>query len=364
MAGWSTSSPADSDFQKDFPLVNRTDKATLQTQLQVEHDVLTAGGAEATLGRHKFPRGATGSRPASPATGSIYFNTTIGAQEIYDGSNWQLAQTQIVIELTNKTGGALVAGDVVALKQSTDASAVELKDTVSSESMFVVALDSISNNASGRFAIGGRVTVRNQGAVTQGNFVRKSATTLAIEDTGTACNGSNDVPVGTIGIALAAAGGTGTLVIYKFPNPYISPFDITADQTSVGSLTLAAGKRIVPAAVSGSPAAGALYSDNVPKAWVQFNGTGSIAITDSFNVSGLVDNGTGDYTITIDTDFATANYVALGGMRVLASTVECFSRDTTVAKAAGSCRMKNARTDLPLTLVDADELFAFFIGKQ
>lgn len=44
------------------------------------------------------------------------------------------------------------------------------------------------------------------------------------------------------------------------------------------------------------------------KGWVNFTGTGTIAITDSFNVSGLVDNGTGDYTVTWDTDFASVNY--------------------------------------------------------
>ena len=36
------------------------------------------------------------------------------------------------------------------------------------------------------------------------------------------------------------------------------------------------------------------------KAWVLFNGTGTIASTDSFNISGLTDNGTGNYTIVID----------------------------------------------------------------
>ena len=32
------------------------------------------------------------------------------------------------------------------------------------------------------------------------------------------------------------------------------------------------------------------------KGWIDFNGTGTIAINDSYNVSGIVDNGTGDYT--------------------------------------------------------------------
>jgi len=34
------------------------------------------------------------------------------------------------------------------------------------------------------------------------------------------------------------------------------------------------------------------------KAWVNFNGTGTAAISDSLNMSSLTDNGTGDYTLT------------------------------------------------------------------
>lgn len=48
------------------------------------------------------------------------------------------------------------------------------------------------------------------------------------------------------------------------------------------------------------------------QAWINFNGTGTIAINDSFNVSGITDNGTGDYTITWDVDFADANYAVSG----------------------------------------------------
>jgi hypothetical protein len=38
-------------------------------------------------------------------------------------------------------------------------------------------------------------------------------------------------------------------------------------------------------------------SKQVCKAWVNFNGTGTVAIRDSFNVSSITDNGTGDYTV-------------------------------------------------------------------
>ena len=44
------------------------------------------------------------------------------------------------------------------------------------------------------------------------------------------------------------------------------------------------------------------------KAWVNFNGTGTVAIRASGNVSSITDNGTGDYTINITTAFSDANY--------------------------------------------------------
>lgn len=47
------------------------------------------------------------------------------------------------------------------------------------------------------------------------------------------------------------------------------------------------------------------------KAWVNFNGTGTVAIRDSFNVSSITDNGTGAYTVNFSTAMANANYVAV-----------------------------------------------------
>ena len=47
------------------------------------------------------------------------------------------------------------------------------------------------------------------------------------------------------------------------------------------------------------------------KAWVNFNGEGTIAIRDSFNVSSITDEGVGVYTVNIDTDMANVNYCAV-----------------------------------------------------
>jgi hypothetical protein len=48
------------------------------------------------------------------------------------------------------------------------------------------------------------------------------------------------------------------------------------------------------------------------KAWVNFNGTGTVAIRASFNVSSITDNGAGDYTVNFTTPLVDANYSIAG----------------------------------------------------
>ena len=48
----------------------------------------------------------------------------------------------------------------------------------------------------------------------------------------------------------------------------------------------------------------------VAGAWVNFNGTGTIAIRDDNNVSSLTDNNTGNYTVNLTSGFSNTNYNA------------------------------------------------------
>lgn len=61
--------------------------------------------------------------------------------------------------------------------------------------------------------------------------------------------------------------------------------------------------------------AGTLLNDKTGglcKAWVNFNGTGTVAIRESFNVSSITDNGTGDYTVNFSNAMTDENYSILG----------------------------------------------------
>tara|TARA_R100001460_G_C3548176_1_gene174977 strand:- start:599 stop:994 length:396 start_codon:yes stop_codon:yes gene_type:complete len=48
------------------------------------------------------------------------------------------------------------------------------------------------------------------------------------------------------------------------------------------------------------------------RVWVCFNGTGTVAIRDSFNVSSITDNGTGTYKINFSTALSNTNFCVSG----------------------------------------------------
>ena len=49
-------------------------------------------------------------------------------------------------------------------------------------------------------------------------------------------------------------------------------------------------------------------AQGLAKAWALLDGTGTIALQDSFNIGAVSDSGTGDYIFTVSNPFGTANY--------------------------------------------------------
>tara|TARA_R100000329_G_scaffold141344_1_gene124129 strand:+ start:1254 stop:1640 length:387 start_codon:yes stop_codon:yes gene_type:complete len=57
-------------------------------------------------------------------------------------------------------------------------------------------------------------------------------------------------------------------------------------------------------------------NNGTAKAWCNFDGSGTVNIRNSYNISSLTDNGTGNYTLAYTTSMADANDAAVGwGMR-------------------------------------------------
>jgi len=71
---------------------------------------------------------------------------------------------------------------------------------------------------------------------------------------------------------------------------------------------------------------GGINGAQLAKAWVNFNGTGTVAIRDSYNVSSISDLATGEYTVNYSTAFSNANYcaVATAGRSSAANPIAWF----------------------------------------
>jgi len=111
---------------------------------------------------------------------------------------------------------------------------------------------------------------------------------------------------------------------------------ITIDGT--GTITGISAGGLPDGSITNDDLAGSItdakLSGTTCKAWVNFNGTGTVAIRASFNVSSITDNGTGDYTVTFTTALADANY----------AVVAASGRSSTASRNAGFIMHRNFAT--------------------
>lgn len=105
--------------------------------------------------------------------------------------------------------------------------------------------------------------------------------------------------------------------------------DITANSSAV--LTSAS----LPTALNATGSA-PIYA---ARAWVNFNGTGTVAIRAAGNVSTIADNGPGDYTVNFTTAMVDANYATyLNTVTLYNGSADCYSQ-AAGAYVAGSVRV-------------------------
>jgi len=87
------------------------------------------------------------------------------------------------------------------------------------------------------------------------------------------------------------------------------------------------------------------------RAWVNFNGTGIVAIRESGNVSSITDNGTGTYAINLIESMEDTNYTITGSSDISATTQSLFSPDVSSNNTVSTC---NIVTGSAGGLVDAE----------
>jgi hypothetical protein len=88
------------------------------------------------------------------------------------------------------------------------------------------------------------------------------------------------------------------------------------------------------------------------RAWVNFNGTGTVAIRASGNVSSITDNGTGDYTVNFTTAMPDANYSAVTDGQIAVGVADITTQIAAAGFSTGSFRM-NSQSNSANTLTDS-----------
>jgi hypothetical protein len=119
----------------------------------------------------------------------------------------------------------------------------------------------------------------------------------------------------TLTISPAPSSGTNNVYVRYLSTTLqtITPSDLTVStakiQTSAVTTLKIADANITAAKLNGAQSGSApIYA---ARAWVNFNGTGTVAIRASGNVSSITDNGTGQYTVNFTTAMPDTNYAVV-----------------------------------------------------
>jgi len=105
---------------------------------------------------------------------------------------------------------------------------------------------------------------------------------------------------------------------------------------------VASGQVLLSAGVGAKPTWG---SGPLVKGWVQFKGTGTVTIQDSFNVSSITDNSVGNFTVNWDTNFATDDYCFLGTCEDEGTSPRVLDIDASGNLAVGSATIEVSALD-------------------
>ena len=80
---------------------------------------------------------------------------------------------------------------------------------------------------------------------------------------------------------------------------------------------------------------GGINQARIAKAWVNFNGTGTVAIRSSYNVSSITDSSAGTYVVNLSTATADANYSVAGS--VAGSGIVVMKTNQSVTRTTSAC---------------------------
>jgi hypothetical protein len=97
-------------------------------------------------------------------------------------------------------------------------------------------------------------------------------------------------------------------------------------------------------------------------AWVNFNGTGTVAIRSSYNVSSITDNGTGIYTVNFTTAMSDANYAGLVTAGDYGTNPRSAGGSTDATRTTTSYTVRTLNASQSVT-TDCDTIYVAIFGN-
>ena len=161
--------------------------------------------------------------------------------------------------------------------------------------------DVLKTDGSGNLSF---TTISNAGTSLTGNTLASNITASSLTSVGTL---SSLTVSGSITGSIASSNINGALFTL-----FGTSINRGSTHTSFSTITVTNSRVTNLQDSSGSNGSTAVQiKQGRAKAWVNFNGSGTVSIRDDFNVSSIVDNGTGDYAINFSTAMANSNYAAV-----------------------------------------------------
>lgn len=281
------------------------------------------------------------------ATGAVTLSSSdagaLGPSHLFDHDKASPAANDVVYRATYRGGDAAAADNDYARMDV----AIEVATAGSEVGRIVFQVSRLGALTEALRITGGQGVVVNEGGLTTQAFRVEM-------DTHT--HGFQIDPANQVAVFFSAAGGHGLgggVGMMHVGNVTTAPSS---------SPTLGAAFYAVAGDLHTRPQSGESFNISrlTAKAWVRFNGSGTVAIDDDENVASITDHAVGQYTVNFTDNMANASYAFLGMARDTAVNVN-VAGDIGVAAAAASHRIRVAANNDSAT-IDAEEISCAYFG--
>lgn len=117
-------------------------------------------------------------------------------------------------------------------------------------------------------------------------------------------------------------------------------------------------------ASSGNSTAMSTINQGTAKAWVNFNGTGTIATRDSYNVSSLNDDGTGLYDVVLTSNMVNNDYspTVSGAFNTADSSAETVPTSRRIDLVTSEFGVRSTKLDATHAFADSELIYSTVHG--